>query len=180
MEVNKKKILFLDLEGTLIRSCAGKSVFSDVTDFRIRKDVLDKIKGMHGLRYVFIISNQDCVPSRYSEHDFRAMLASVCTFVRNYINDIPNSVDDIDIEAYYCTSSDDDNPNRKPNTGLLERAYEQGGLLEFSSPFFRNKSKMLFVGDESGKHGSGSERDKRCAYNFGVDYMDVEDFVQLV
>lgn len=34
------------------------------------------------------------------------------------------------------------------------------------------------IGDASGKEGQFSDSDKRCAENFGVDYLDVNDFVK--
>lgn len=35
----------------------------------------------------------------------------------------------------------------------------------------------LMIGDASGKPGQFSDSDKRTAENFGIDYMDVEDFL---
>ena len=37
--------------------------------------------------------------------------------------------------------------------------------------------KMLMIGDASGKEGQFSDSDKKTAENFGIDYMDVDDFV---
>ena len=34
------------------------------------------------------------------------------------------------------------------------------------------------IGDASGKPGQFSDSDKKCAENFGIDYLDVEDFLQ--
>ena len=34
------------------------------------------------------------------------------------------------------------------------------------------------IGDASGKEGQFSDSDKRSAENFGIDYMDVEDFIE--
>ena len=39
------------------------------------------------------------------------------------------------------------------------------------------KPKCLMIGDASGKEGQFSDSDKKTAENFGIDYMDVEDFV---
>ena len=39
------------------------------------------------------------------------------------------------------------------------------------------KSKSLMIGDESGKEEQFSDSDKKTAENFGIDYMDVEDFL---
>lgn len=40
------------------------------------------------------------------------------------------------------------------------------------------KSKSLMIGDASGKEGQFSDSDKKCAENFGIDYLDVNDFVK--
>ena len=37
------KILFADLDGTLITTASGKTFAEDCTDFRVRKEVLDKM-----------------------------------------------------------------------------------------------------------------------------------------
>lgn len=42
-----------------------------------------------------------------------------------------------------------------------------------------SKEKMVMIGDASGKPGQFSDSDKKCAENFGIDYIDVEDFINL-
>lgn len=42
-----------------------------------------------------------------------------------------------------------------------------------------DKEKALMIGDASGKPGQFSDSDKKTAENFGIDYMDVEDFLKL-
>ena len=42
------------------------------------------------------------------------------------------------------------------------------------------KSKSLMIGDASGKPGQFSDSDKKCAENFGIDYLDVKDFLQTI
>ena len=41
------------------------------------------------------------------------------------------------------------------------------------------KSQILMIGDASGKPGDFSDSDKKCAENFGIDYIDVRDFLEL-
>ena len=41
------------------------------------------------------------------------------------------------------------------------------------------KPKSLMIGDASGKEGQFSDSDKKTAKNFGIDYMDVNDFVNI-
>lgn len=38
-----KRVLFIDLDGTLIKTASGNTFPKDCTDFIIRKEVLDKI-----------------------------------------------------------------------------------------------------------------------------------------
>lgn len=38
-----KKVLFIDLDGTLIKTVSGKTFPEDITDFKIQLPVLDKI-----------------------------------------------------------------------------------------------------------------------------------------
>lgn len=57
---------------------------------------------------------------------------------------------------------------RKPNTGMLEQLYYQYKV--------ESKDKCIMIGDASGKPG---DSDKKCAENFGIDYIDVRDFLEL-
>ena len=41
------------------------------------------------------------------------------------------------------------------------------------------KSDMLMIGDASGLEGQFSDTDKKTAENFGIDYLDVNEFVKL-
>lgn len=163
MDINKKKILFIDLDGTLIRTASGKTFAEDVTDFRIRKDVLDKIRSMKNLLRVEIVTNQGGIPQYLSEEDFMAKLKAVEFFIFCYCK--------VAVGTHYCISLDDKDPNRKPNTGMLD------DTMETLPPNIRKKDLMLMVGDASGKEGDFSDSDRRTAENFGIDYMDVEDFV---
>ena len=42
-----------------------------------------------------------------------------------------------------------------------------------------DKDEMLMIGNASGKQGQFSDSDKKTAENYGIDYMDIDDFVQL-
>lgn len=158
-----KKVLFLDLDGTIVSTVSGKTFPEDVTDFRIRKDVLDKIKEITGLKYIFIVTNQGGIPEYVKKLDFETKLNSIKYFVAGYCNVITY--------AMYCDSMDKTHPRRKPNTGMLEEAWSW-----FDGEY--DKSDALMIGDASGKEGDFSDSDKKCAENFGIDYIDVEDFIK--
>lgn len=74
------------------------------------------------------------------------------------------------VDAMYCFSMYKDNPYRKPNTGMLEQLYNQY--------FVHSKDECIMIGDASGKPGDFSDSDKKCAENFGIDYIDVRDFLE--
>lgn len=175
--MKKYKVLFADLDGTLIRTASGKTFAEDCTDFRIRKEVLDKIKTMPGLEYLAIVTNQGGVPKFISQHDVEVKIKGILEFIRSYFAQNPFSPDDgIMISAEYCASMDKENPRRKPNTGMLENFADMVGIID-EAELATYKAQMLMIGDASGKPDQFSDSDKKCAENFGIDYMDIDDFM---
>lgn len=119
------------------------------------------------MAFIAIVTNQDGIPQYVSENDFYAKLIAIRTFVCQYTR-VPMTA------GGYCISPDADNENRKPNTGMLSRivrSYEE----TFSDKFTPDNA--LMIGDTSGKPGQWSDTDKKTAENFGIEYMDVEDFI---
>lgn len=178
MNLSEKRIAFFDLDGTLIETVSGKTFAEDVTDFRIKKNVLDKIKEMKSLRIVCIVTNQGGIPEYTSKKDFEAKLKGIQEFIQAYLNSYSAyfmSDDDPEVFAYYCDSLDKSNPNRKPNTGMLQQFLDDE--LKYATSEMTDRANMLMVGDASGKPGQFSDSDKKCAENFGIDYLDVDDFL---
>lgn len=166
-----KKVLFIDLDDTLIKTISGKTFPEDITDFRIQLPVLDKIvKKLPRLKYFYIATNQGGMGKFIEKEDFITKIASIQEFCRCYLNNkcYPRF---IYIGYEYCDSTDKADPRRKPNTGMLE------WFCEYIS--IKDKSKYIMIGDASGKPGDFSDSDKKCAENFGIDYIDVEDFLKL-
>lgn len=60
-----------------------------------------------------------------------------------------------------------------PNTGMLHSLLEK----YIGDDFDYIKQKSLMIGDASGKNGQFSDSDKKTAENFGIAYMNVNDFV---
>lgn len=179
MDLENKKILFIDLDGTLIEVVKGKenSPFpEDVTDFRIRKQVLDQIiSKLPHLSHIEIVTNQAGVPLYYSHEEMTAKLTAIRTFIFHYINkEKPAGTVMISVAYQVCFSIDKDDPMRKPNTGMLDFFSDHRG---------ESKEEMLMIGDASGiktevRHDF-SDSDKMCAQNFGIDYLDIDDFLSL-
>lgn len=70
---------------------------------------------------------------------------------------------------------DRSNPMRKPNTGMLEGFFNKYKSWGYAC----NKNDCLMIGDASGLEGQFSDSDKKTAENFGIDYMDVSEFVKV-
>ena len=168
-----KKVLFIDLDSTLIKTISGKTFPEDITDFRIQLPVLNKIvEKLPNLNSFYIVTNQGGVGTYYTKEDIETKLRTIKLFCFIYFYSYYNLPDEFVITDYqYCDSMDRTNHRRKPNTGMLERFVEDYEELQ--------KSQILMIGDASGKPGDFSDSDKKCAENFGIDYIDVRDFLEL-
>lgn len=161
----KKQVLFIDLDDTLIKTVSGATFPIDAADFKIRAEVLDKIAYLFpNLYYVEIVSNQGGIPRYVDEKDFQAKLKAIESFVQAYLRN--HTLRNIFCNSTYCSSKMDDD-FRKPNTGML------------TSYSAWDKDKLLMIGDASGKEGDFSDSDLKCAKNFGIDYIDVRDFLEM-
>ena len=170
IDFETKKVLFIDLDGTLIKTISGKTFPEDISDFRIQLPVLDKIKETFpNLSYFFIVTNQGGIGKFISEADFGTKIDAISDLCFFYLNERRLTMY---YDYLYCASNDKDNHYRKPNTGMLEKLYYNHNL-------HYNKQEMIMIGDASGKPGDFSDSDKKCAKNFGIDYIDVRDFLEL-
>lgn len=78
IDFETKKVLFIDLDGTLIKTISGKTFPEDITDFRIQLPVLNKIvEKLPNLKKFFIVTNQGGLKSDFEQYNFRAMLQKI-------------------------------------------------------------------------------------------------------
>ena len=63
--MKKYKIIFSDLDGTLINTISGETFPKGIWDMRIKLDVLDAIKKLNP-EYVLIVSNQGGIESGFA------------------------------------------------------------------------------------------------------------------
>ena len=165
-----KKVLFIDLDSTLIKTISGKTFPEDITDFRVQLPVLDKIiEKMPNLEMFFIVSNQGGLKTITDKYLFKSKIYAIENICRGYLSsrlDYLSFIDDL-----YCCSMDKNNSYRKPNTGMLEQLYNQYRV--------ESTNDCIMIGDASGKPGDFSDSDKRCASRFFIDYIDVRDFLKL-
>lgn len=161
----KYEIIFADLDGTLIDTLSGKTFPKGIWDMRFKFNVLDKIKEI-APKYVIIVSNQGGIESGFVKpENFKSKMEYIGRSISEYCK--------CECYAEYCTTNDKNDPYRKPNAKMLEHLT----LTYIGDDLDYIKSKSLMIGDASGKDGQFSDSDIRTAENFGIDYMDVEDFV---
>ena len=163
--MKKYNVIFSDLDGTLIKTISGETFPKGIWDMQIRFEVLDKIKEVKP-EYLLIVSNQGGIEKGFvNQNHFSIKLDYICASIMEYCN--------CHCYAMYCLTNDKSDPCRKPNVGMLNYLTE----LHVGDDFDYIKQKSLMIGDASGKEGQFSDSDKKTAENFGIDYMDVEDFV---
>lgn len=167
--MKKYKVLFADLDGTLIETVSGDTFPKGIWDMRIRFDVLDAIKKLKPL-CVLIVTNQGGIEKGFvNRRNFEFKMEYIIRSIKEYVGCYT--------EYSYCESNENTNHYRKPNIGMLESLLRkcQKHLFRSGNP---TKDDCLMIGDASGKEGQFSDSDKKTAENFGIDYMDVEDFVK--
>ena len=160
------KILFADLDGTLIKTKSGETFPKGIWYMEFRFDVLDAIKKMNP-KYILIVSNQDEIESGFVDaYDFQSKVEYIRRAIREYC--------ECECHNEYCETNYTQNYYRKPNIGMLNHLTEK----YVGDDFDYIKSVSLMIGDASGKEGQFSDTDKKTAENFGIDYLDVDDFVE--
>lgn len=105
-----KKVLFIDLDGTLIKTVSGKTFPEDITDFRIQLPILNKIiEKLPKLNYLFIVTNQGGIGKFITKLDFERKLNYVQNFCAFFLEERLTNM--------YCCDSDSidkTNPYRTP------------------------------------------------------------------
>lgn len=166
--MKKYEIIFADLDGTLIDTISGETFPKGVWDMKIKFDVLDKIKEINP-KCLLIVTNQGGIEKGFvNRRNFEFKMEYLRRSIKEYIG--------IEVEYSYCEKNDPNYKYRKPNTGMLVSL----GYKMINRGIFPNgieSNKILMIGDASGKEGQFSDSDKKCAENFDIDYMDVNDFV---
>ena len=168
IDLKGKKVLFCDLDGTLIETISGETFPKGIWDMQIRFEVLDKIKEIKP-KCLLIVTNQGGIGKGFvNRRNFEFKMEYICRSIKEYA--------EIPVEYSYCEKNDPAYKYRKPNSGMLDSLMHK----MINRGIVRNGieiDKMLMIGDASGKEGQFSDIDKKTAENFGIDYIDVNDFV---
>ena len=98
------KVIFSDLDGTLINTISGETFPKGIWDMQIRFEVLDKIKEVKP-DYLLIVSNQGGIESGFVDaDDFRAKSEYIARAIREYC--------DCECYCFYCQTNDKSDPYR--------------------------------------------------------------------
>ena len=166
--MKKYKVLFADLDDTLIYTISGNTFPSGIWDMKIKFDVLYKIKKMNP-KCLLIVTNQGGIEKGFvNKRNFEIKMEYICRSIKEYTG--------VEVEYSYCEKNDPSFEYRKPNTGMLSSLINKMIYRGFIDKDIC-KSDILMIGDASGFSWQFSDSDKKCAENFGIDYMDVYDFV---
>lgn len=170
MKIQEKKIVFIDLDDTLIKTKSGKTFPIGIWDMELNMPVFEKLKQMQPLA-IFIVSNQGgislgIVPETLFTQKFMYVIASLQEVVG--LNVL--------VAGRYCKSNDKGDPMRKPNAGMLNEMLRE---FEEQTGIVIHNHECLMVGDAGGMEKDFSDSDKRTAENFGCDFLHVIDLLNL-
>ena len=150
------KVLFCNLDGTLIETRSGRPYPLHSQDWKFIDKTLECINHYHKKGYLIcIISNQDGVAAGYVHEDvFIAKIEDVCKRIEKHLSIPVNTINYV-----YCT--DLESFNHKPKPGM---AYE------FAIDREADLRGSVMVGD--------SDVDKDFAFNAGIGkYMNLNEVV---
>lgn len=147
------KVLFIDLDGTLIQPLGGRTFPKGCWDMELKFDTFEAIK-QYKSDLVIIITNQGGIEKGFvDESTFCQKLNYVCACIYDYCH--------INSTYSYCSTCNNDDNNRKPNPGLINK---------YIDCYNMNKENCLMVGDR--------EEDMLCAKNAGIKFSNVNQFVK--
>lgn len=156
------KVLFLDLDKTLIETISGDKFPNDYKDWKFIETVKDNVLKYFNLGYsIVIVTNQGGIAFNIVTEEELNIKFETISMKMN-----------IPMKFYYSKTNNKNDLLRKPNIGMFELAEKDLGKID--------KENSIMVGDASGLEGQFSDSDKMFAINAGIGtYYDVEEFKKL-
>ena len=161
--MKKYKLIFCDLDDTLIQTISGETFPRGVYDMKIKFDVLDAIheKLQMESSVLGIVTNQGGIESgKVDRKAFANKMNYVISAIHEYL--------DCRVTVSVCPTNQSSS-YRKPNVGMLNQIAVQ---------CCADKVDCIMIGDESGYEGQFSDSDKKTAENYRIDYIDVGDLLK--
>lgn len=169
----KKRIVFIDLDGTLIKTISGGTFPICIADQTPIWSTWNSLKSWAKSReyeksYLFIVTNQGGIQSNKGSRE------EYIVEKLNYIKACLQEYLDVDkkyviVDYAYCKSNSHLDPKRKPNTGMLHELLLINNLTNIS------KDEMVMIGDATDKSRDFSDSDRKVAENFKIEYVDYRD-----
>lgn len=164
--IRLERVLFTDLDGTIIVTKSGKTFPENCNDWKFKENIINAIQE-YNPTHLHIISNQGGIEKGFvDKKEFIGKMQAICDQLRK---SLPNTR----VSYNYCISNDPKHPYRKPNDGMIHDF-----CMDSIFGTDCSKKNCIMIGDASGKEGQFSDSDKKCAENAAIKYMDVDDFIQ--
>lgn len=163
MKLSEKRIVFIDMDDTLIKTVSGKAFPLGVYDMILRLDVFAKIK-MLAPNAVFIVSNQGGIEAGHVnptlfQHKFMYVVAALQEFLGLHTF----------VAGKFCPTQNPKFEGRKPNTAMLTTMLDEFEQIIKDHRF--SKEECVYIGDTL------INTERKTAENFGCDFVPVEDFL---
>lgn len=161
--MKKYKLIFCDLDDTLIQTISGETFPRGVYDMKIKFDVLDAIheKLQMESSVLGIVTNQGGIESgKVDRKAFANKMNYIISAIHEYLDCL--------VTASVCPTNQSSS-YRKPNVGMLNQISVQCCV---------DKADCIMIGDASGYEGQFSDSDKKTAENYKIDYIDVGDLLK--
>lgn len=165
MKLSEKRIVFVDMDDTLIKTVSGGAFPLGIYDMTLRLDVFAKIK-MLAPNAVFIVSNQGGIEAGHVnptlfQHKFMYVLAALQEFLGLHTF----------VAGRFCPTQDPKFEGRKPNTAMLTIMLDE--FEQIIKDYKFTKEECVYIGDTL------IDTERRTAENFGCDFVPVEDFLRV-
>jgi histidinol phosphatase-like enzyme len=150
------KVVFSSLDDTLVSTLSGNKIPDGVYDMQIKFTTFAKLKKL-APEFIVIVSNQGEIhKGKVDALSFISKLNYIKRCLVDYIG--------CQVFAEYCPTPYIEDKYRKPNLGMFERYAE---LFKHNDC---SKGDFLMLGC--------NEDDKKTAENFGIDFINVLDFIK--
>lgn len=165
MKLSEKRIVFVDMDDTLIKTVSGRAFPLGIYDMTLRLDVFAKIK-MLAPNAVFIVSNQGDIEAGHVnptlfQHKFIYVLAALQEFLGLHTF----------VAGRFCPTQDPKFEGRKPNTAMLTIMLDE--FEQIIKDYRFTKEECVYIGDTL------IDTERKTAENFGCDFVPVEDFLRV-
>lgn len=153
----QKKIVFVDLDGTLIETKSGRTFPTNYKDWKLKPNIISYVKGYRDKGYlVILVTNQGGIErglvdvNEFSQKLEDVQKASGIIFDKIYVADRMTSL------------------FRKPLSNALVKDLKKGGIEV-------DKSNSLMIGDAGGRATDFSDSDFIFAKGLGISFTHAKD-----